>query len=119
MQKLAPWDTRKLLAKALHKPIVAIGGWELGYPNQFGWDSETETSMDDLIKAAPYLDPEEDVIAIIQGQVIIICDTMEEAWHIFNITNGDHPGKENPYRGPAKIYAEIIDENGEDVDENT
>jgi hypothetical protein len=80
----------------------------------------TPCDYEELLKAAPYLDPIEHSQVLYDGCGFIICEDEEELNKLFDQTVGDEgPTDTNPYKGPARVYALIINAKGETENENT
>ena len=78
-----------------------------------------DNPCDDIFKAMPYLNDDEDYQISADGMGFILCDSEEEAYKIFNQTVGDDgPTKTNLYDGPFRAYALVIGPDGFET-ENT
>lgn len=107
MRTLNTTQIAQELAKALKKPIMLVS-FQNGDPIQ------------DVLKAAPYLDFDRDLQMIFDGGGLIVCDSVEEMEDLFNQTVGDDgPTKSNPYDGPCRVYALTINADGQLLTENT
>ena len=81
------------------------------------WD--TDNNIDELFKAAPYLNLNHLQI-ISDGQALLTFDSEDEMWVFYNQTVGDDgPTKSNPYAGPCRVYALTISPDGIFQNENT
>lgn len=114
MQKLTDTQTFQLLAKSLGKCCMQISfseGEAL---------SKHHTWYHELIKAAPYLNYDEDHQLLIEGCGTLVFDSEEEMNETFELTVGDDgPTKTNPYNGPARVYALTCSPDGQLLTENT
>jgi hypothetical protein len=96
------------VAKRTRKPVLFLG---LRQAEDVGYD--------EVLKAAPYL-TFEDSQALIDGEAVIVCDSVKEQERLYWQTVGDDgPTKTNTYDGPARVYALTIDKNGQTLNENT
>ena len=85
----------------------------------FDWELD-ENNMEELCKAAPYLNVDEDIQLLSDGIGFILCDSEKEMLNLFEQTVGDEgPTKLNRYFGPAKIFAITCSPKGELLDVNT
>ena len=106
MTKLTHIEVAQRLAKELAKPILYI--------------SFHENDFAELLKAAPYLNLDDDCQAISDGMAFIVCEDAEELNRLYNSTVGDDgPTELNPYDGPASVYALTIGPDGQTWNENT
>jgi hypothetical protein len=112
MRVYDPMQTAQALAILFGQPVLYIS-----FPQPSPVDDVT---WDDLLKAAPYLDPVKHCQVLSDGYGFIICDTEEELYKLYDQTVGDDgPTKTNSYDGPARVYAMTIDADGELGNENT
>ncbi len=82
--------------------------------------SSNDESWAEINKAAPYLDAINDASFFLEGCRVILCDSKEEALELFWQTVGDDgPTLENPYNGPARVYACVCGPDGKFTHENT
>lgn len=73
----------------------------------------------ELVKAAPYMKDEEDMLYAL-SKAVLIFDTEEEMYRYYDMTVGDDgPTEYNDYSGPARVYAITCNNNGELETENT
>lgn len=83
------------------------------YISWLGCNDPTE-----LVKAAPYMKDEEDILYIL-SETVLVFDTAEEAYSHYNVTVGANgPTEYNDYDGPARIYALMCSNIGEIIKEN-
>lgn len=79
-----------------------------------------EINMEELFLAAPYLKGEEFQVMALCGHGFIFSDSKEEIYALYNQTVGDDgPTMENPYDGPARVYACTCNPEGRLQTENT
>ena len=79
-----------------------------------------DDDLDEVIKAAPYLDYFEHGQILLEGSAIILCDTEEEMMNLYHQTVGDDgPTELNPYEGPVTVYALTCNPEGTLLTENT
>ena len=70
--------------------------------------------------AAPYLSVHEHFQALADGYAFALCDDFDQAERLYGQTVGDDgPTATNPYAGPVKVYALLIDAQGKARNENT
>ena len=106
MKVLTSVELAQEVAKLYKKPVL--------YISYFGSEYE------EITKAAPYLSIEKHAQAILDGEAVIICDSLEEQQKLYWQTVGDDgPTKTNPYKGKARVYALTIDKTGQTQNENT
>lgn len=109
IQKLSHWDFSKLFCKLTNKWCVYIA---------FEYALE-ETTITEIIKAAPCLSFDTDYQLLSDGEGWIVCDTEAEAFSIYNsIVGDDGPTKTNSYNGKAIVYACVYSNRGAET-ENT
>ena len=78
-----------------------------------------ESSFADLQDAANFL-TEDDCQAMTDGLMIVMCDSEDEHWTVFNsIVGDDGPSDLNSYNGPCRIYAWTCGPDGDILTENT
>jgi len=77
-------------------------------------------SVDDYMKAAPYLKYPENESILLNGFGYFFFEHEDDMQYAFNVTVGDRgPNEWNDYAGPAKVYAVTCGPQGVEVDENT
>lgn len=110
------------LAKAIHKPILYLSGfdfWRSPEENDKPWTEEG------VVKAAPFLNPLKDpgghmTQAFVDGYAYVICDSDEELHMLFDqVVGEDGPTQSNPYNGKFRVYALTVDSDGVMRNENT
>ena len=107
MQTLCVINSFKLLCKLQDKWGLYISGLDFG-------------SLEEVVKAAPYLKWPQDAQVLMDGVAFIFCDTEEEMNHLYDQTVGDDgPTKFNSYNGSARVYALTCDPRGNTMNENT
>ncbi len=78
-----------------------------------------EDDLSEIVKSIPFITCE-DHQAISDGLMIVMCDSLEEHWKVFNsIVCKDGPTVWNSYDGPCKTYAYTIGPCGNILTENT
>ena len=78
----------------------------------------TNDSFDEVVKAAPYLNKNAQILS--DGRAYVITDTKEELDNFYYQTVGDDgPTKLNSYNGSAKVYALTCNPEGNFLNENT
>jgi hypothetical protein len=78
------------------------------------------TDLQEIFKAAPYLNTEAFLRTCVDGCAYTLFDTEEEMMNLYHQTVGDDgPTKLNPYNGPARVYALTCDPQGNLLTENT
>lgn len=106
MKKLTQTLTLQMVARLSGKPCMLVC-----------FDCE---DLDEIQKAAPYIDPSTDAQFIVEGGGVIICDDDAEMDRLYQSTVGDDgPTKTNPYNGPQRVYALTCSANGHPMNENT
>jgi hypothetical protein len=81
---------------------------------------QDDDDLDEVIKAAPYLNYKDHGQILAEGSAIVLCDTEEEVVELYKRTVGDDgPTKLNDYDGPVKVYARVCNPQGEVLFENT
>jgi hypothetical protein len=109
MRKLGLCDAFSLLCKSIKKWGVYIS-----------FIADAASDVQDIERAAPYLDWQEDVRIFANEHGIILCDTKDEMESVFNKTVGDDgPTSMNPYDGPVRVYALTCGPDGTLLNENT
>jgi len=79
-----------------------------------------DTDLQEIFKAAPYLNTEAFMHTCVNGCGYILFDTEEEMMDLYHQTVGDDgPTKLNSYNGPARVYALTCDPQGNLLNENT
>lgn len=82
-----------------------------------------DDALSEIENAAPFIDfkgDNNDHQAIIDGEMVVLCDSETECDRVFNsIVGDDGPTELNPYDGPCKIYAWTCGPDGEILTENT
>jgi hypothetical protein len=107
MKVLSGIELAQTVAKTLKKPVLFVS-------------FSPDDNYDEVFKAAPYLTVQEHVQQVLDGQAVIVCDSVKEQEILYWQTIGDDgPTKTNPYKGPARVYALTIDKNGQTLNENT
>ena len=89
---------------------------------QWGMLVSFHDTLDEVIKAAPYLDGSDvtTIQILADGGGILLFDSEEEARDHFDRTVGDDgPTQHNSYKGPARVYALTCDQTGKCRNENT
>lgn len=82
--------------------------------------ADSDDPLGEVLKAAPYLDRKEHARILSDGFGYVFFDTVEEMRQKFERTVGpDGPTEQNPYRGPAQVYALACDGDGEILGDNT
>lgn len=119
MKVLTSSDVEKELARALKRWVVIASG--------FPAPTETYGTWPPRVSCAPYLSPLSP--SVLDGHAVILCDTEEEAWELYDLTHGDDGvtmrGKDARMRIGApldvkdRVYCCIINPSGETVTENT
>jgi hypothetical protein len=109
MQKLTKSETLQALCRATSRYGMFIAfEWPEGVP------------LDEIAKAAPYLDLASDAQLLCDGEGFLLFDTEEELERAYRRTVGDDgPTPENPYDGPMRVYALTCFPDGELRNENT
>jgi len=106
MKILESHETLRTLAKALQKPCMFI--------------SFEPEKIEELVKAAPYLNKEENGQVLVNGWAYLVFDNNAEMEQYYLMTVGDDgPTVLNNYDGSARIYAVTCNPNGEIEKENT
>ncbi|KKN99070.1 hypothetical protein LCGC14_0143170 [marine sediment metagenome] len=96
-------------------------------------DPDINHSFDELRKAVPFLvvndvhgvdclvncTCEGDDQAVADGLMIVLCDSEDECWDVFNQIKGDDMPEDNDYNGPCRVYAWTCNNNGVIETENT
>jgi hypothetical protein len=99
----------------------ASGKW--GLLISFHLDPDMDDSYGQLLKAAPYLDPERDFQVMADGFGIMLFDTESEMEVFYNLTVGDDgPTSSNSYNPGAegvRVYALTCNPEGQCHNENT
>ena len=107
MQILDEITLLPIIAKALNKPCMFIS-----FSTEYEWD--------EIVKAAPYLNIRRDMDILANGQAFLIFDSEQEMNETYSKTVGeDGHTKQNPYPGPAKVYAITCHTKGTLGTENT
>ncbi len=84
------------------------------------YPSSDDHSFSDMQGAVPFLDLNNDLQAMADGLMIVLCDSEMEHDRVFNsIVGDDGPTKLNKYNGPYKAYAWTCGPDGEILTENT
>jgi len=111
MQKIDKMEALRIMCRTTNKwgMYIGIGDW-----------LDTPNFLDELVKAAPYLDNIEDYQIISDEMCYLLFDTEEEMDRIFEMTVGDDgPTRLNKYNGQVRVYAITCDNNGELMNTNT
>lgn len=96
------------VAKYMKKPVLFLG-----------LRQADNVEYAEILKAAPYL-TFSNAQVLIDGEAVIVCDSVKEQEKLYRQTVGDDgPTKTNPYKGPARVYALTIDKTGHTLNENT
>lgn len=92
------------------------------YPNH-------EFGFEELQKAAPFITIStraetdgtaiDDIQAVMDGEMMVVCDSKKECEELFNQIVCDGPTQSNPYDGPCKVYAWTCGPDGQILNENT
>ena len=87
-------------------------------------DMSEDFLFDEIKRAVPFLkiDPREgndDIQAIIDGLMIVLCDSEGECYRVFEQIRGDDKPDNNDYNGPCRVYAWTCSADGEILNENT
>ena len=87
-------------------------------------DQAEDFLFEEIKKAVPFLkiNPQEgddDIQAIVDGVMIVLCDTERECNLIFEQIKGNDKPENNDYDGPCHVYAWICNTDGEVLNENT
>lgn len=115
-------DTVELMqeyAKTANKPCMYIS-----YVNDIDTTNnikkqykEEQDNVDEIIKAAPYLDKE---TVFRKDYAVLVFDTEKEMYDCYDKTVGDDGQTiHNSYKGSARVYALICNNKGELETENT
>lgn len=122
MKALTVQETLQVLAKALNRPCIYIGGWN-NFIEEEGIErrhTNRANFVENVLKAVPYLNLEDHGQLLADGEGIIICDTYEEMQQIYNSTVGDDgPTETNSYDGYVRVYALTCNAEGILENENT
>lgn len=82
-----------------------------------------EFDFEELRKAVPFLEinkkDKDDTQATVDGLMIVLCDSEDECWRIFEQIHGDDKPENNDYNGPCRVYAWTCGPDGEILTENT
>lgn len=98
----------QVAAKALGKPVMYISIYSEGQ------------ALEEVVKAAPYLNFQDHGQVICDGYGFIVFKSLKEMNKAFWQTVGDDgPTKTNPYNGPVRVYALTISAQGRLLNENT
>jgi hypothetical protein len=113
MRALSWIELPSIVARHFNKWVLYIG---FEVPSEQSFNSD----LDELFKAAPYLNIQEHLQIICDGHGYIICDSEEECRNLFDQTVGDDgPTKLNSYNGKANVYALVVSNDGISMTENT
>lgn len=92
MKALGLCEAMEAMAKALGKPILYI--------------SIDVDDLEEVVKAAPYLEEDELTSTRLSGGGFIVCDNLDELNRLYDLTVGDDgPTASNPYNGATRVYA--------------
>ena len=110
-QILTVTELMQLVAKTLKKPCIFLSF-------QF---MDENAGLDDMMKAAPYLNWDKHGQHIMDGAAVIVCEDYDEQQRLYWMTVGDDgPTKTNPYDGKkARVYALTCNAKGQLENENT
>jgi len=111
MQKVDKMEALRIMCRTTKKwgMYIGIGDW-----------LDTPNFLDELKKAAPYLDTDEDYQIISDEMCYLLFDTEKEMNKVFEMTVGDDgPCRKNKYNGPVRVYACTCDNTGQLMNENT
>lgn len=79
-----------------------------------------DASWEEYGKAAPYLAGTQGIQVLANGRAYILCESGAELDTLYGQTVGDDgPTDNNPYSGPARVYALTCDPDGLIRTENT
>jgi hypothetical protein len=104
-------ELMQLVAKTLKKPCIFLSF-------QF---MDEDGGLDDMMKAAPYLQWDAHGQHIMDGAAVVVCEDYDEQQRLYWMTVGDDgPTKTNKYDGKkARVYALTCNAKGELENENT
>lgn len=79
---------------------------------------------EEIKKAVPFLEinpgkEKDDMQAIVDGSMIVLCDSEKECNEVFEQIRGDDKPANNDYNGPCRVYAWTCGSDGEILNENT
>ena len=101
-----------LLAKTLGKWVLSV--------RPYGWFDSGRSLGAWVHPAAPYIDALAHCQILADEWGVVVCDSEDEVERYFDLTVGDDgPTEANPYDGPDRVYAIVIDPQGELCHENT
>lgn len=103
---------------------IATNKWGLYLLNNTAYnmkDANSEQIAVESFKAAPYLDiNEHPYFGYTDETCYLLFDTEEECYEKYNLTVGDEgPTSTNSYEGPGNVYAMMVSNLGEGMNENT
>jgi hypothetical protein len=108
MKVLSGIELAQTVAKTLKKPVLFV--------SFFAPDDDYA----EVFKAAPYLTIKDHTQQVLDGEAVIVCDSVKEQETLYWQTVGDDgPTKTNKYKGSARVYALTINSLGETLNENT
>jgi len=111
MKKFTNTEALEALCKEEKKWCLYLS-W---YLEEDSFGNVTKNPIIEIQKAVPFLD-EEDISC---DKNVILCDSEEEVYELFNQVVGDNgPTEFNLYDGPAKVYALVFGPDGMET-ENT
>jgi hypothetical protein len=111
MQKVDKMEALRIMCRTTKKwgMYIGIGDWE-----------DTDHFLDELVKAAPYLNVDEYFQLISDEMCYLLFDTEEEMEKTFEMTVGDEgPTSLNKYDGQVRVYAITCSDQGELLETNT
>ena len=113
---LESFELLPVLAKGLKKPVMFVSI----YVPKVRTNQRFDQYYKEVVKAAPYLDLEQDAVFISEEGGFIVFDKQDDMEKAFWATVGDDgPTKTNKYNGPVKVYAATCSAHGELLNENT
>jgi hypothetical protein len=106
----------------IHSELIPLATLCKEY-NKFGMYvhfKNPEQPFEEFLKAAPYLANAENSHVLVNGFGYFLFDHEDDLRYAFDLTIGEKgPNVWNDYTGPAKVYAYICNNKGEQLDENT
>ncbi len=87
---------------------------------RFDFPDAADDPVGETLKAVPYLDEKRHAQLFHDGFGFVFFDTVEDMRACFDRTRGpEGPARDNPYRGPARVYAVACDADGAILGDNT